>query len=218
MRKKVALTAAAVALVGTLAVGGTLAWFTDVETATNVVTMGEVDVRLDEQGGTDGVTTENGLEYTDVMPGDTFTKHVTVTNLENEAYVRTTIKVEGNEEILEAIIADTDNAIQFIGEDGAPLTLTWEESEDGYVYAEIFGEYLTDQSEVIFGEIQIPNWDNTFANKGFNIKVEVDAIQKDNFASAEEAWAAFDGVEGSNDLMDANPEIDETGSNIAVGF
>ena len=39
MKKKVALTAAAVALVGTLAVGGTLAWFTDTETATNVVTM-----------------------------------------------------------------------------------------------------------------------------------------------------------------------------------
>ena len=68
MKKKVALTAAAVALVGTLAVGGTLAWFTDTETATNVVTMGEVDIRLSEDGGKDGIIGNNGLEYDNVMP------------------------------------------------------------------------------------------------------------------------------------------------------
>ena len=50
MRRKVALTAAAVAMVGTLAVGGTLAWFTDTETATNVVTLGNVDIVLNEDG------------------------------------------------------------------------------------------------------------------------------------------------------------------------
>ena len=74
MKKKVALTAAAVALVGTLAVGGTLAWFTDTETATNVVTMGKVDILLKEDGGTDGnkVTSPEGLEYKNVMPGDKF--------------------------------------------------------------------------------------------------------------------------------------------------
>ena len=55
MKKKVALTAAAVAMVGTLAVGGTLAWFTDTETATNVVTMGEVDIKLSEDGVLNGI-------------------------------------------------------------------------------------------------------------------------------------------------------------------
>ena len=45
MKKKYALALAAAAMVGTLAVGGTLAWFTDTETATNVVTMGNVDYK-----------------------------------------------------------------------------------------------------------------------------------------------------------------------------
>ena len=43
MKKKLVLSLAAAALVGTLAVGGTLAWFTDTETATNVVTTGNVE-------------------------------------------------------------------------------------------------------------------------------------------------------------------------------
>ena len=57
MKKKYALALAAAAMVGTLAVGGTLAWFTDTETATNVVTMGNVDITLSENGGEDGRST-----------------------------------------------------------------------------------------------------------------------------------------------------------------
>ena len=71
MRRKVALTAAAVAMVGTLAVGGTLAWFTDTETATNVITTGNVDVRWFEND--EAITDENpGVPYgedTPVTPG-----------------------------------------------------------------------------------------------------------------------------------------------------
>ena len=64
MKKKVALTAAAVALVGTLAVGGTLAWFTDTETATNVVTTGHVDISVmekDSAGDTYEEKNDSGL-------------------------------------------------------------------------------------------------------------------------------------------------------------
>ena len=51
MKKKLVLSLAAAALVGTLAVGGTLAWFTDTETATNVVTTGNVDIAWFEGDG-----------------------------------------------------------------------------------------------------------------------------------------------------------------------
>lgn len=95
MKKKYALALAAAAMVGTLAVGGTLAWFTDTETATNVVTMGNVDITLSEAGGEDGAIIDGGLEYTDVMPGDKFQKTVTIKNNENDAYVRAVITVSG---------------------------------------------------------------------------------------------------------------------------
>ena len=93
MKKKYALALAAAAMVGTLAVGGTLAWFTDTETATNVVTMGNVDITLSEAGGEDGAIIDGGLEYTDVMPGDKFQKTVTIKNNGNDAYVRAVITV-----------------------------------------------------------------------------------------------------------------------------
>ena len=53
MKKKLVLSLAAAAMVGTLAVGGTLAWFTDTETATNVVTTGHVDISVMEKDKAD---------------------------------------------------------------------------------------------------------------------------------------------------------------------
>ena len=44
MKKRTKLITAAVSLGALMTVGGTLAWFTDSETATNVVTTGNVNV------------------------------------------------------------------------------------------------------------------------------------------------------------------------------
>ena len=50
MKKKYALALATAAMVVTQTVGGSLDWFTGTETATNVVTMGIVDISLGQAG------------------------------------------------------------------------------------------------------------------------------------------------------------------------
>lgn len=176
MRRKVALTAAAVAMVGTLAVGGTLAWFTDTETATNVVTTGNVDILLKEDGGQDGTVTEDGLEYEDVMPGDTFAKVVSIENKGNDAWVRATITVEG-------VDMTGEEPIEFWKDEGR-VELNWTENDDNIYSASIsITDALTSKnmSYEIFDQIKIPtSWKNVWEHKAFNVKVTAEAIQKEN--------------------------------------
>lgn len=108
MKKKVVLSVAAAALIGTLAVGGTLAWFTDTETATNVVTTGNVNVSWFEKGEKDddfkeikpvedenGNTVPGGIKVDeDVVPGKSMEKKAYVENMgKNDAYIRAKIIV-----------------------------------------------------------------------------------------------------------------------------
>lgn len=230
MKKKVALTAAAVALVGTLAVGGTLAWFTDTETATNVVTMGKVDILLKEDGGTDGnkVTSPEGLEYKNVMPGDKFQKAVSIENKGNDAYVRVKIVVSGNDVILKSLVdkkvvdskeePNKDNDITFlkkVDNEFNALDLNWTKgtinSEDVcYAYVPTF--LLSDEKteETIFDKIQIPGaeWGNEYVDQKFNIKVVADAIQSKNFDDADAAFTKFDKVDADKvDLPDDQNKV-----------
>lgn len=230
MKKKVALTAAAVALVGTLAVGGTLAWFTDTETATNVVTMGKVDILLKEDGGTDGnkVTSSDGLEYENVMPGDKFQKAVSIENKGNDAYVRVKIVVSGNDVILNSLVdkkvvdskeePNKDNDITFlkkVGNKFNALDLNWTKDTingEGVCYAYVPTFLLNDEKteETIFDKIQIPGaeWGNEYVDQKFNIKVVADAIQSKNFDDAGAAFSEFDKVDTNKvDLPDDENEV-----------
>lgn len=216
MKKKVALTAAAVALVGTLAVGGTLAWFTDTETATNVVTMGKVDILLKEDGGTDvnKVTSPEGLEYKNVMPEDKFQKAVSIENKGNDAYVRVKIVVSGNDVILNSLVdkkvvdskkePNKDNDITFLKKvdiNFNALDLNWTKGAingEDVCYAYVPTFLLSDNKteETIFDKIQIPGaeWGNEYVDQKFNIKVVADAIQSKNFDDAYAAFTEFDKV------------------------
>lgn len=230
MKKKVALTAAAVALVGTLAVGGTLAWFTDTETATNVVTMGKVDILLKEDGGTDDnkVTSPEGLEYKNVMPGDKFQKAVSIENKGNDAYVRVKIVVSGKDVILNSLVdkkevdskeePNKDNDITFLKEvDNTfnALDLDWTKGTingEGVCYAYVPTFLLSDKKteETIFDKIQIPGaeWGNEYVEQKFNIKVVADAIQSKNFDNADAAFTEFDNVDADKvDLPDDKNKV-----------
>lgn len=97
MKKKIVALCLCVAL-AVIAIGGaTLAYFTDKDDATNVITMGNVDIKLDEAEvtlGTDGEYTagtdrvqEN--TYSNVYPGQALPKDPTVTNIGTQpAYIR----------------------------------------------------------------------------------------------------------------------------------
>lgn len=78
-KRKLLLVASALLMVAILGFGGTLAYLTDYETATNVFTVGNVDITLNE------VFEENAK----LIPGIDVQKEITVTNVgSEEAYIR----------------------------------------------------------------------------------------------------------------------------------
>lgn len=91
-KKKLIVAAASLAMVATLAIGGTLAYFSDDESATNVITMGKVDITLTETSDDQKVNDEDltdGITYEDVMPGDKIDKNafVALADKSRDAYV-----------------------------------------------------------------------------------------------------------------------------------
>ena len=216
MKKKLVLSVAAAAMVGTLAVGGTLAWFTDTETATNVVTTGKVDIVLNEDGGKDGVVTEEGLSYNDVMPGDTFQKTVTIKNVENDAYVRAKIIVSGTDTVIDTFLNDNEEDDIVFG--GLKLgKADWVESGKNELTATVYyDDIMIRESDpwTVFKDITVPGraWDNAFTNEEFTIKVVAEAIQSSNFESAEDAW----GEAGDTAAEIPSGKGDEHGTNDGV--
>ena len=80
MKKKILALCLVVALAATAVVGGTLAYFTDTDDATNVFTTGNVDIELNE------VFDEENAK---LMPGIDIQKEIKVTNVGSEnAFVR----------------------------------------------------------------------------------------------------------------------------------
>lgn len=117
--KKFLTTLLTVVLTATLAIGGTMAYLTqDAGDEKNVFSVGNIDVSLDEEVGVFGEggevkETEDGAEYTEIMPGDYLQKEVTVTNNgKTDAYVAVTVDVNNFSMIRKAIESyGEDNAV-----------------------------------------------------------------------------------------------------------
>lgn len=90
MKKKIIAVCLIVALAATAVVGGTLAWFTDDEVASNVFTVGNVDIELTEPNW----TSTGSQDAPEIYAGEALAKDPTVENIgANPCFVR--IKVEG---------------------------------------------------------------------------------------------------------------------------
>lgn len=114
MKKKILALALVVCLLGVAVVSSTLAYFTDSEQATNVFTVGNIDIELEEEvdvldvdgkslGRTKVIATENGASYRNIMPTNYLKKEVTITNLENPAYVRVLVVMNNHLELWEVL-------------------------------------------------------------------------------------------------------------------
>ena len=185
MRRKVALTAAAVAMVGTLAVGGTLAWFTDTEIATNVVTTGNVDIAWYECGPYDEdfqkITKENpGIEFGEgeneepVTPGATLKKEAKVGNIgKNSALIRAKIKYVDKEG---TVLESSDITVELTDNSG------WFE-RDGYYYYDKIVNPGTNASptytDTIIDALTVSKTASADLD-GIQVVLEAEAVQADN--------------------------------------
>ena len=186
---------------------GTLAWLTAQEDVLNTFTVGEVYIKLDEAivneaGVATGGRTEDGNAY-HLYPDHEYVKDPTVTLLNgtDDCYVRMIVTASLENALTDPLMATQLDGI-FVGYDQTK----WDRVEktvsaDGktityeyWYYAVVNAENGDNALEPLFTSIAVPEtYDNAEMQllEGLKINVRADAIQKDGFATAEEAWAAF---------------------------
>lgn len=171
MKAKMKKIIAAAAVLVCIAVGvqSTIAYFTATDTATNVITTGNIKIKLHEQHQTD-----DGLQpFKDVIgvvPGDNVSKIVTVENTgNNPAWVR--ISIDKALTLAEGVEGEVDlTLISFdIGED-------WVEREGWYYYTEALDKGQTTSplfNNVIFND----DMGNMYQDSTATVTVLVHATQ-----------------------------------------
>lgn len=179
-KRKILLVAAALCMIAILAVGGTLAYFTDAtDVKKNVFTVGNVDITLDEP-----LWEEQGKEDApEVYPGEALAKDPTVHNVgANPCFVRVRVDGldclgEGNDDLL--IHVRTNYVVDALG-DG------WVLHTDGYYYYTKVLAVGADTTPV-FDSIVIPTaLTNGDGETEFHIDVQAYAVQAQG---AKPSWA-----------------------------
>ena len=177
-KRKILAIAMSLCIVAILAIGGTLAYFTDDEEATNTFTVGNVDITLTEPNW-EGTGSQDAPE---VYPGEPLAKDPTVKNVgANPCFVR--IKVTG---------------LDCLGDDAGMITYrtdyvtgklgdNWVLHTDGYFY---YNQVLAVDAttDALFDQIVIPTGlKNGDAETGFNVVVSAEAVQAQG---AKASWSA----------------------------
>jgi alternate signal-mediated exported protein len=211
MKRKILLAAAAVTLVSMMIVGGTLAWFTDEQTANNIVTTGSVKIALHDYNEDigDGDPINDFSPVDGIVPGEVVAKYVTVKNTgDNDAFVRVQIVPKWYKivETPQAFQADesevelTPEELLAAGIDDDSITLDtngafWTGPDaDGYYY---YNGGLTplDSQEGILAPGEVaptllssvtfsPDLGNAVQNLIVKIEVHAEAVQSANMGTA----------------------------------
>lgn len=203
MRKKqMAVWTAAAALAGALSVGGLQAYFTDREEASNVLTMGSVEIELKEPGYP-GNDTE---EVRNIYPGQTVVKDPQVTNTGlNPAYIRQELFVPVGDV---KVFNPEGGYTQLTGAELVTYEILpgWTEQAElkkqvtveGLSYMRHVYNYDTElepgkTTEPLFSAIQVINLIEGEIPGGTleQIPIRAHAVQSQGFSSAKEAWEAY---------------------------
>ena len=176
MRKK--LIAGAVALLCLTMLGySTIAYFTAEDTATNVITSGNIQIQLQETAITeDGETVlfQDSQERFDVVPGQSVSKIVTVQNTgENDAYIR--IKIQKQIDLAEGVTGPPDTGLL-----GLDINKeSWTEKEGFYYYNKPLSPGAV--TEPLFETVIFDaSMNNLYQNSTALIEVTAYATQVDN--------------------------------------
>lgn len=162
-KKKILSLALAASLAAVAIVGSSLAYFTDKEEKTNILTIGNVDITLTEPNW-DAAGEEEAKE---MYPGEAVAKDPTVTNVgANPAFVR--VKVEWPEDV--ELSVRTDYQDDKLGDN-------WEFYTDGYYYyAKVL--QMEETTDALFDQIVLSTeTTNGDAETPYNIVVTAEAIQ-----------------------------------------
>lgn len=199
MKKKITAIALVVCMLAIAIAGATMAYFTDTESANNVMTVGEIDIEQIETDK-DGKPFEDGQH---LLPNVTIDKIVTVENVgRSDAFVRTLIAFEGTKEFVEGkldVSGDIINDDYYVGQ----ITVNGEE----YTLYMYVHDVALEKGDTITGLLnsftlkpEVTQGEVAFAGEEYNILVLTQAVQAEGVAdTAEEALdAAFGKITSDN--------------------
>lgn len=211
--KKLLLAVCCAALLVCVSIGATVAYLTSKDEVKNTFTVGQVSIKLDEaKVGTDGkALTGDAAERVKantykLMPGHEYTKDPTVTVLKGseESYVRMLVTVTFGKTVdVSKLPTSLDGIVTGYSagwvRNGEPAITTENDKtvvKYEYRYKDTVSAGATDDNKLpaLFTGITVPGtWTNEdlAAIGGFDIDIVAQAIQKDGFADADAAWAAF---------------------------
>ena len=150
MNKRLILSLSIIGVVAAIAVGGTIAYFSDTETSTgNTFTAGSIDLKIASKAtyngepwefgtwgqpdGKDIVECDKFFNFTDIKPGDSGENTITFTVLTNDAWMCANVTATSSENTLmesELAVADDGNK----GELGDYLEVFWWVDDGDNVY------------------------------------------------------------------------------------
>ena len=163
----IAIVTLSILLLATIAIGITLAYFTDASTVAGDITLGDPVTISITQGGASATT----LTFSsDALPGDVFDQPIGVAAPEDmtEALMRAKLT-----------ITNTDGATTNIE---ATPTDSWIIADDGYFYYN--GSVVANANIDFITKVIVPtSLTNDDANKTFNVNVIVETIQRANNAA-----------------------------------
>lgn len=175
MKKKLIASILAVSMMATLAVGMTLAYFTDSKQTDNTFTVGNVKIELTEPAWESSGRIDGGTVYA----GEPLAKDPTVKNVgANPCFVR--IKVEGLNQFVDSYPKSADNKIRYRNADYqlGGVNADWEVHGDYIYYKHVLNLNETTLTPA-FSSIVMPtcltNADNIWENH--NVTVKAEAVQ-----------------------------------------
>jgi len=189
-KRKIALLIAIMAIAAAATVGGTLAWFSDTETATNKFSTGEVDVAVYETGESGTPAATGGIDYgTDIVPGAKINKDPVIVNTgSNPAYIRVQVEfaVDGPEDDLNENLSFDS----FLTMAGMQLGSGWSKAGNYYYWPTALASGA--QTTALFTNLAAVGGDpytiflnpaqfgNAYRDAEFTIGIKVDAVQSEN--------------------------------------
>lgn len=166
MKKRMLLIVLSTVLVAALAVGATLAYFSDTKTATNTFTVGNVKISLTEPKW----VSSGSVDAPEAYPGEPLAKDPTITNTgANPCVVRIKITWPTMPAGVSAIQYRTDYVTDKLGDD-------WYKDGDYYYYMKPLA--VGGVTDALFDQVVIPtDLGNGDATAPYNIIVTAEAVQ-----------------------------------------
>ena len=181
MKKKILLLCALL-ICSTCVVSGTIAYYTDQDTAHNVITSGGVHIDIEEwqEVGDEWIPYPKD-EPIAVMPATTVSKIVTVRNQDAKSYIRAQFTVtvkDADDQVMELDQETLESIISIVPNNEYWLTA---QTDDGWYYYKdaVDTDKVTDPlfREVVFSGV---NMTNEYQNCTVEIDVDAQAVQTAN--------------------------------------